>query len=42
MESIVERRRDTTNTKKRFHITTLENVEGIGKISSFLVDGTKI
>ncbi len=42
MESIVERGRDTTNTKKMFHITTLENVEGIGKIIFFLVDGTKI
>jgi hypothetical protein len=42
MESIVERGRDTINTKKRFHITTLENAEGIGKINLFLVDGTKI
>jgi len=42
MESIVERGRDTTNTKKGFHITTLENAKGIGKKNSFLVDGTKI
>jgi len=42
MESIVKRGRDTTNIRKRFHITTLKNAQGIGKINSFLVDGTKI
>jgi hypothetical protein len=41
-ESTVEKGRDTTNTKIRFNIATLENAQGIGKNVSFLVDGTKI
>jgi predicted P-loop ATPase len=42
LESIIERGRDTTNTKIRFNTTTLENAQGINTKFSFLVDGTKI
>jgi hypothetical protein len=42
LESIAEKRRDITNTKKRFHTTTLENAQSASTIFLFLVDGTKI
>jgi hypothetical protein len=35
LQSIVERGRDTTNTKIRFHTITLENAQGIGTNFSF-------
>jgi hypothetical protein len=41
LESIAEKR-DITNTKKRFHTTTLENAQNASTIFLFLVDGTKI
>jgi hypothetical protein len=42
LESIVEKRTDITNTKKRFHKTTLENAQNESIFFLLLVVGTKI